>query len=187
MVLPADTTLQSLGLQVHYKAYGVFVHPPETLDITNSAVWASSSPQIISIDNTGIATYIEGCGTNVLITATYTHNGSVMVGTATLTGMAPGCTVADRSHQLPDTAEGSSPNTLVGDFREEAFHQIRPGSAGRREVPLIAGLRGKPAGGRGGKSKCGRVSGQSYLLEARRGLPHLEESPVSRANSIFGF
>jgi len=53
--------------------------------------------------------------------------------------------VADRSYQLADTAGGSSPDTLVGDFREEAFHQIQPGGAGRREVPVIAGKRDKPS------------------------------------------
>jgi hypothetical protein len=92
-VLPADTTLESTGTQVHYKAYGVFVHPPQTLDITNSVAWASSSPQIISVDSTGVADYVTGCGTDILITATYTHNGSVMVGTATVTGKDPtlGC------------------------------------------------------------------------------------------------
>ena len=93
-VLPADTTLGATGLQVHYKAYGVFVHPPATLDITNSVAWASSSPQIISIDNTGVADYVMGCGTNILITATYTHNGSVMVGTATVNGQALSCSTS---------------------------------------------------------------------------------------------
>jgi len=91
MVLPSNTTLQGFGLQVHYKAYGSFVHPPETLDISNAVTWSSSSPQIISIDNTGIATYVQGCATNLLITATYTHNGSVMVGTAALTAKDPAC------------------------------------------------------------------------------------------------
>ena len=52
--------------------------------------------------------------------------------------------VADGSCQLANAAEGSSPDTLVGDFREEAFHQIQPGSAGRGEVPVIAGVGSKP-------------------------------------------
>src|SRR5208337_5390596 len=53
--------------------------------------------------------------------------------------------IADRSYQLPDTAEGSAPDALVGDFREEAFHQIQPGSAGGGEVPVIARVCGKPS------------------------------------------
>ena len=52
--------------------------------------------------------------------------------------------VADGSYQFPDAAEGSSPDTLVGDFSEEAFHQIQPGSTGGREVPVIAGACRKP-------------------------------------------
>src|SRR5439155_1507008 len=41
------------------------------------------------------------------------------------------------SHLACDGAGRGSP-------REEAFHQIQPGSAGRGEVPVIAGVRGKP-------------------------------------------
>ena len=59
--------------------------------------------------------------------------------------VAPADVVEDSSYQLADTAEGSSPDTLVGNFREEAFHQIQPGSAGGREVPVIAGVCRKPS------------------------------------------
>jgi hypothetical protein len=64
--------------------------------------------------------------------------------------VAPADLVADGSYQLADAAEGSSPDTLVGDFSEEAFHQIQPGSTGRCEVPVIAGVGGKPGLHRGG-------------------------------------
>src|SRR5690348_10849478 len=60
------------------------------------------------------------------------------------TVVAPPDVVADRSNQLADTAEGSSPDTIVGDFREVKFYQIQPGSAGRGEVSVIAGVRSKP-------------------------------------------
>jgi hypothetical protein len=65
------------------------------------------------------------------------------------TVVAPADIVADGSYQLAEAAEGSSPDTLVGDFSEEAFHQIQPGSAGRCEVPVIAGVGGKPGLHRG--------------------------------------
>src|ERR1035437_9125827 len=42
------------------------------------------------------------------------------------------------------TAEGSAPDTLVGNLREEAFHQVQPGSTRGREVSVIAGVCGKP-------------------------------------------
>ena len=52
--------------------------------------------------------------------------------------------VQDGSHQLAHTAEGSAPDTLVGDLSKEAFHQVQPGSIGGREVPVIAGVCRKP-------------------------------------------
>jgi len=53
--------------------------------------------------------------------------------------------ISNRSYQLTDAAEGSSPDAFVGDFREEAFHQIQPGSAGGSEMPVITGVLGKPS------------------------------------------
>lgn len=51
--------------------------------------------------------------------------------------------VSDRPYQFADAAEGSAPDPLVGDFSEEAFHEIQPGSAGGREVLMIVGIRPK--------------------------------------------
>src|SRR5215469_2766385 len=52
--------------------------------------------------------------------------------------------VANRSYQFADAAEGSAPDVLVGDFREEAFHQVQPRSSRRGEVAVIAGMLCKP-------------------------------------------
>src|SRR2546430_7710997 len=60
------------------------------------------------------------------------------------TVVAPADVIADGAYQLANAAEGSAPDALVGDFREEAFHQIQPRSPGGREVPVITGMRPKP-------------------------------------------
>jgi len=52
--------------------------------------------------------------------------------------------IEDDSDQFAHAAEGSPPDALVGNLGEEAFHQVQPGSAGGREVPVIAGVCGKP-------------------------------------------
>ncbi|MGB8012045.1 MAG: hypothetical protein WCF68_10560 [Terriglobales bacterium] len=89
-------TITGPGLILDFKAYGTYVHPPDTEDITNSVVWASSVPQAISIvSNTGVATSGRACGTNVAITASAYSNpqndsGSVVVGTALVTVDQPG-------------------------------------------------------------------------------------------------
>jgi hypothetical protein len=97
-VLPAVTSITGPGVQVHYKAIGSYIHPPEDVDITNSVVWTSSSPQVVSIDSTGVATSEPGfCGSGIVITASAysdpqnpTH-GTVVAGTATMSVTQTGC------------------------------------------------------------------------------------------------
>jgi len=87
-------TLTAVGQQfpLQFTAYGNYIHPPETRDVTNTAVWATDSPTIIAAQpNTpgGFLTTGNGCGSNLGITASvYTdHNnpsGNVVVGLATV-------------------------------------------------------------------------------------------------------
>ncbi len=87
-VLPDGINITGAGLVVNFKALGTYENPTETRDITDTVVWASAAPQIISIDaNTGVATSGLGCGTNITITATYFANhpdqtGATVVGSA---------------------------------------------------------------------------------------------------------
>jgi hypothetical protein len=98
-VTPAGLSITGDGLIVDFKALGTYIHPPESRNITNSVVWASSLPQAISVDpNTGVAVSGNACGTNISITATVYSNpqsktGSVVVGTALVNvAQVPPCT-----------------------------------------------------------------------------------------------
>jgi hypothetical protein len=68
-VLPDGATLGGPGLQIQFKAVGSYIHPPDSRDITNSVAWESAAPQVISIDETGLATSGVDCGQNITITA----------------------------------------------------------------------------------------------------------------------
>lgn len=87
-ILPNGITINGEGLIVNFKAEGSYQNPVETRDITNSVVWASAAPQIISVDpSTGVAVSGFGCGSNITITATHYANqqaqtGAAIVGTA---------------------------------------------------------------------------------------------------------
>jgi len=89
-VIPSGSNITGTGVIVDFKALGHYIHPPDTHDITDQVTWESSAPQIISIDaNTGVAVSGDGCGTNILITATgysdpNSHSGGVVVGTGTV-------------------------------------------------------------------------------------------------------
>jgi hypothetical protein len=93
-VNPSTASITGAGVIVDFQALGTYIHPPETVNITESVVWASTAPQIISIvSNTGVATSGTSCGT-VTITATeysdmQNDTGSVVVGTALVTVTPP--------------------------------------------------------------------------------------------------
>jgi len=93
-VEPGNVTITGAGLDIHYIALGHYSHPPNTKDITDIVTWSSSAPQIISVDQNGVATSGLGCGTNLEITATSDtrtpKSNSVVVGRVTVNVKQPG-------------------------------------------------------------------------------------------------
>jgi hypothetical protein len=91
---PPGAIITGPDVDVHFQALGSYIHPPDTRDITNSVVWTSAAPQVVSIiSNTGVATSGFDCGTNITITATaysnpQNHTGSAVVGTASVSVLA---------------------------------------------------------------------------------------------------
>jgi hypothetical protein len=87
-------TLSQYGqqIQTQFTAYGTYIHPPETKDLTQKATWTTNSPSIISLSSTSpglVTTTGTGCGTNLGVTASvYTDNnntsGNVVVGSAAI-------------------------------------------------------------------------------------------------------
>ncbi|HKI27577.1 MAG TPA: hypothetical protein VKA07_14730 [Candidatus Sulfotelmatobacter sp.] len=80
-------------VSTQFTALGAYIHPPETRDVTNIAVWTTDSPSIISANpNTPgeFSTTGNGCGTNLGITASVYSDpadpsaGSVILGTSTM-------------------------------------------------------------------------------------------------------
>jgi hypothetical protein len=84
-VTPDGVQVTGTGVIVNFKAVGSYIHPPDTRDITDSVLWESAAPQIMSIDpHTGVATSGAGCGSNIGITATAFTNAEAMSGTAVI-------------------------------------------------------------------------------------------------------
>jgi hypothetical protein len=90
----SSITLSEIGQLVgtQFTALGTYIHPPETRDLTKTAIWSTDAPQIITLSPTTPGLFITtgtGCGTNIGVTATvYTDNGNpsgnVVIGTATM-------------------------------------------------------------------------------------------------------
>jgi Bacterial Ig-like domain (group 2) len=64
------------GAQVQLRALGNYIHPPVTKDITNQVTWTSNSPQMMTVDASGLLTVTGfACG-DTLISATVQTNSS---------------------------------------------------------------------------------------------------------------
>jgi hypothetical protein len=80
------------GLNVQLKALGNYIHPPVTKDITGQVTWASNTPQMVTVNSTGLITATGGACGGTLVTATVTTNksagnisssGAAVIGTMT--------------------------------------------------------------------------------------------------------
>jgi hypothetical protein len=81
--------IDDAGLNVQLRALGTYVHPPVTKDITNQVTWTSNTPQMVTVNSTGlIAATGNACG-GTLISATVQTNadaGGLSASGAVVTG-----------------------------------------------------------------------------------------------------
>lgn len=64
------------GLNVQLRALGSYIHPPVTKDITDQVTWVSNTPQMVTVNSTGLITVTGfSCG-GTIISATVTTNHS---------------------------------------------------------------------------------------------------------------
>ena len=78
-------------LNFQLTALGTYIHPPETIDITNTVVWKSDSTGLVTIDKAGVVAPAGNgeCGIANITASSYTSSGNtagnVVLGTATIT------------------------------------------------------------------------------------------------------
>jgi uncharacterized protein YjdB len=72
---PTTATVIGRGVQgqVQFTAYGRFIHPDETRDISTQVTWTSSIPDVATVDSKGLVTSGLACGSTT-ITATAGRN-----------------------------------------------------------------------------------------------------------------
>jgi hypothetical protein len=83
---------EGYGAVGQFTAYGNFIHPPETKDVTDKVVWSLDIQNFGNVTPQGIVTYTrtDGCGSGQ-VNATYNNPpgdpaGSVIVGSAAVSG-----------------------------------------------------------------------------------------------------
>jgi len=68
--------IDNAGAQVQLRAIGSYIHPPVTKDITDQVTWASNTPQMVTVDSTGMITATGNVCGGTLVSATVKTNSS---------------------------------------------------------------------------------------------------------------
>jgi hypothetical protein len=168
------------GAQVQLRALGTYVHPPVTKDITDQVTWSSNTPQMVTVNSTGLITVTGGpCG-GTLISATVQTNadasglsasGAVVTGymTADVTcftgtssggsgtgGVEPAVTVA-----FTGSGSGTVTSSPLGLSCASTATACSADFPTGTDVTLTA----TPFGTFGGWQGCGSVSGDTCTID----------------------
>jgi len=125
-----------MGFQVQLRALGTYIHPPVTKDITSQVTWASNTPQMFTVDSSGLLTATaQACG-GTLVSATVNTNtsaGGISSSGALVTGYMTAnlvCYTASGADVLTLTfGTNSAPGTVTSN---------PPGLSGTSPLPVVA-------------------------------------------------
>jgi len=120
---PAPANVQQVPIPL--TAYGTFIHPPTTEDITSKVTWASNNTIVADVSSTGQLTDGVACGVGDISATFFTDggnkNGNLVVGFMTVTVQGPA------SEGCP---QGTSTNNLTVDVTNGADGVIVSSPAG---------------------------------------------------------
>ena len=102
-------------------AYGSYIHPPATKNITSQVTWASNNTIVADVDNAGNLTDGVACGVANISASFFTDggnkNGNVVVGFMTVTVEGPasqGCPTGGATHNLSvNVTSGAADGVIV--------------------------------------------------------------------------
>lgn len=100
-----------------FKAFGTYIHPPKTVDITNQVSWQSDNPQVIQVTSTGMASPNLSCGVAQVFAQMHSGDNDVVSNSASLTVDGPassGCTPAGPQPILTVSFAGNGTGTVTG-------------------------------------------------------------------------
>jgi hypothetical protein len=101
-------------------AYGSYIHPIATKDITSQVTWSSDNTLVADVDSAGNLTAGVACGIGNISASFYTDggnkNGNVAVGTMTVTVQGPasqGCPQGTATNNLTVDVTGGAADGLI--------------------------------------------------------------------------
>jgi len=99
-----------------FKAYGTYIHPPATKDITNQVTWLSNNPQVVQVSNAGVVSPNLSCGVADISASFYDSPNDVVSNSVAVTVNGPasdGCTPAGPQPILTVTVTGTTSGNVT--------------------------------------------------------------------------
>jgi len=117
-IQPSSGTFGAVDPNANFslKAFGSYIHPPKTVDITDQVNWQSDNPQVIQITSAGVASPNLDCGVAQVFAEMHSGNSDVVSNSATITVDGPaslGCTPAGPLPILTVTVAGTLTGTVT--------------------------------------------------------------------------
>ncbi len=164
------------GAQVQLRALGSYLHPPVVKDITNQVTWTSNTPQMFTVNSTGLLTATGlSCG-GTLVSATVQTNadasgvsssGAVITGymTANVTCFTSSSSGGGGSEPTVSvTFPGSGSGTVTSSPLGLSCASTATNCSASFPTGTNLTLTATPFGTFGGWSGCGTVSGDTCTI-----------------------
>lgn len=99
-----------------YKAYGTYIHPPQTLDITTQVTWNSDNPQVAQFTSPGVISPTTSCGVAQIFATMHNSSNDVVSNLVSITVDGPssqGCPTSTVTFNLAVNVTGGANGTIV--------------------------------------------------------------------------
>jgi hypothetical protein len=105
------------SLFFNFKAFGTYIHPPETKDITTLVTWQSDNPQVVQVTGAGVVSPNLGCGLGNIYATFKDGSNQVVSNSVPITVEGPassGCTPPGPQPILTISFAGTGTGTVTG-------------------------------------------------------------------------
>ena len=99
-----------------FKAFGTYIHPPQTKDITALVDWQTDNPQVVQVTSTGVVSPSLGCGLGNVFATLKDGSNLVVSNSVPITVDGPasqGCPQGGSTHNLSVSVTGGANGTIV--------------------------------------------------------------------------
>jgi hypothetical protein len=100
-----------------FKAFGTYIHPPQTKDITNLVTWQTDNPQVVLVSSAGVVSPNLGCGVGDIFATLKDGSNEVVSNSVKITVDGPaasGCTPPGPQPILTISFAGNGTGTVTG-------------------------------------------------------------------------